>query len=125
LQVLRQQISEARKRQIVEEAEKRLREERASEGFCLCGCGEKTPLAPVTDKNKGWTKGEPLLYAGVGHHRRGKLANECIRGHDLTNPDNVALVRRRTKLERRCKLCHREAERARKQSKQISNALTT
>ena len=31
-------------------------------GLCQCGCGARTRLAPVTDRSKGWIKGEPLLY---------------------------------------------------------------
>jgi hypothetical protein len=116
---MRQAISEARKVQLMEEAEQRLREQRMSEGLCLCGCGQPTPIASVTDARKGWVKGEPLLYAAPGHHRRGKLASQCVRGHDLTNPDNVALVRRRTKLERRCKLCHAEREAERQKSERV------
>lgn len=38
-------------------------------GFCLCGCGEATRLAPVNDKSKGWVKGEPVKFV-KGHHLR-------------------------------------------------------
>jgi hypothetical protein len=36
-------------------------------GLCMCGCGEKTPLAPRTDRAKRWVKGDHLRYAR-GHH---------------------------------------------------------
>lgn len=35
-------------------------------GFCLCGCGQLTNLAPQTHRGKGWVKGEPLNYL-YGH----------------------------------------------------------
>lgn len=35
-------------------------------GFCQCGCGEKTPLARYSDKNKHWVKNQPLSY--INHH---------------------------------------------------------
>ena len=31
-------------------------------GYCRCGCGEKTNLAPQTWKKAGWIKGNPLRY---------------------------------------------------------------
>lgn len=36
---------------------------------CLCGCGERTRIAPRTDSRKGWVKGQPLRYL-FQHHRR-------------------------------------------------------
>lgn len=36
-------------------------------GYCQCGCGQKTNLAPYSSKRKGWKKGEPLKY--YGRHR--------------------------------------------------------
>lgn len=38
-------------------------------GFCKCGCGERTRLAPVNDRSKGWIKGEPLSFI-KGHLTR-------------------------------------------------------
>lgn len=37
--------------------------------FCLCGCGEKTQLAPQTLRSKGWVRGQPKRYVR-GHQRR-------------------------------------------------------
>jgi hypothetical protein len=34
----------------------------APRGFCQCGCGQQTTIAPVSNRSKGWTRGEPLLY---------------------------------------------------------------
>lgn len=31
-------------------------------GLCLCGCGNKTRIAPYCDKTRGWIKGEPIRY---------------------------------------------------------------
>jgi hypothetical protein len=38
-------------------------------GLCACGCGERTPIAPVTSKKRGWRKGEPVTYCR-GHSAR-------------------------------------------------------
>lgn len=29
-------------------------------GYCQCGCGQKTRIAPKTDRQRGWVKGEPI-----------------------------------------------------------------
>lgn len=44
----------------------------AEYGFCECGCGEKTNLAPQTCTSKGWVKGEPRRFI-LGHSNRGEL----------------------------------------------------
>lgn len=38
-------------------------------GYCHCGCGQMTNLAPWSDKNKGWIAGEPKKYV-YGHRIR-------------------------------------------------------
>lgn len=38
-------------------------------GYCRCGCGEKTNLAPQTDRKYGWVKGEPIRFVR-GHYQR-------------------------------------------------------
>jgi hypothetical protein len=30
--------------------------------LCECGCGNPTPIAPVTRRDKGWVKGQPLRF---------------------------------------------------------------
>lgn len=40
-------------------------------GFCHCGCGGKTNLAPCTNRAIGQVKGEPLRYIR-GHGSRGR-----------------------------------------------------
>lgn len=39
-------------------------------GFCECGCGERTRVAPKTDRAMGWVRGEPIRFV-QGHQRRG------------------------------------------------------
>lgn len=38
-------------------------------GYCQCGCGEKTNIAPVTSRGIGWIKGEPIRFI-IGHANR-------------------------------------------------------
>ncbi|MDP9438980.1 MAG: hypothetical protein M3P49_09575 [Actinomycetota bacterium] len=40
-------------------------------GLCQCRCGQRTNLAPVTSRSKGWVKGEPLRFV-AGHQTRTK-----------------------------------------------------
>jgi hypothetical protein len=40
-------------------------------GFCECGCGERTKLAPQTSTRYGWTQGQPQRFIN-GHNRRSK-----------------------------------------------------
>jgi len=49
----------------------------SSDGFCLCGCGEKTEIAPRNIKQYGWIKNEPKPYIR-GHNRRGKKVHSSI-----------------------------------------------
>lgn len=42
-----------------------------ADGYCQCGCGEKTRMAPQTSKEKGWVAGEPVRYVR-GHGNRGR-----------------------------------------------------
>jgi hypothetical protein len=37
-------------------------------GYCQCGCGEKTRIAPQSSRRRGWMKGEPLAFIN-GHGR--------------------------------------------------------
>jgi hypothetical protein len=36
-------------------------------GYCHCGCGQKTNIAPQTALSKGWTKGKPVRFV-TGHN---------------------------------------------------------
>ena len=40
-------------------------------GYCQCGCGGKTNIAPKTSKNDKWIKGEPKMFIGR-HNSRGE-----------------------------------------------------
>lgn len=51
-------------------------------GLCECGCGEKTPLARVTDRSKGWARDEPLRF------KRG----HATLGNKLAKPDDWGYV---------------------------------
>lgn len=37
-------------------------------GYCQCGCGQRTRIAPQTRTDRGWIKGEPLRF--VRNHGR-------------------------------------------------------
>jgi hypothetical protein len=39
-------------------------------GLCQCGCGQRTPLAKITSREKGWIKGEPVRFVYT-HQMRG------------------------------------------------------
>jgi len=41
-------------------------------GYCQCGCGQKTRISTHNDTNKGWIKGQPLLYIAGHGSRRGR-----------------------------------------------------
>lgn len=49
-------------------------------GLCLCGCGQKTKIAPFTAKQLGWIKGQPLRYI-YGHRWAAKTIEEVWRRH--------------------------------------------
>ncbi len=38
-------------------------------GMCLCGCGQPTPIAKMTELKYGWVKGTPMRYI-LGHALR-------------------------------------------------------
>lgn len=40
-------------------------------GLCMCGCGERTPIATITNRKSGAVKGEPQRYV-FGHAGRRK-----------------------------------------------------
>lgn len=40
-------------------------------GFCECGCGQKTQVAPQTRAKLGWIRGQPIRFV-VGHANNGK-----------------------------------------------------
>lgn len=55
-------------------------------GYCQCGCGQLTTLAPFTYKARGWVKGQPLNFIH-GHNRR-RPTIECFwEKVDKSHPD--------------------------------------
>lgn len=49
-------------------------------GYCHCGCGEKTVLAPLTYKAYKWVKGEPVKFIWVHAlygPRPGRVCPKC------------------------------------------------
>lgn len=42
-------------------------------GFCHCGCGQRTGIAPQTETKRGYVKGEPVRFI-VGHYTRTRPA---------------------------------------------------
>lgn len=49
-------------------------------GFCECGCGEKTSLAPHTDRKRGWVKSQPVRY--IHTHRARKSSGVKVKTTD-------------------------------------------
>jgi len=43
-------------------------------GYCHCGCGQKTRVAPRTASHAGWIKGQPLRY--INHHHSRQEVNK-------------------------------------------------
>jgi len=50
-------------------------------GFCLCGCGQRTPIATRTNRSKGLVKGFPLRFIS-GHNLRGAVRTANDRPHE-------------------------------------------
>lgn len=49
------------------------------EGYCQCGCGQKTKIATRTRTNRGWIKGKPLKFV-YGHAERRGNKNPNFKG---------------------------------------------
>ncbi len=62
-------------------------------GFCWCGCGEKTEIAPCSRKERGWIKGE---------------AKRFIRGH--ANSPNAGQFTRKLTDAQEAEICRRYKE---------------
>lgn len=68
-------------------------------GYCHCGCGERTRLAPETSRRAGWVKGQPLRYVYTHQIPRvpahveepGPLATPCHVWRGRRNDDGYAL----------------------------------
>ena len=44
-------------------------------GLCMCGCGQTTPIAYRTSKEKGWMKGEHVRYINGHNGARASIAD--------------------------------------------------
>jgi hypothetical protein len=55
-------------------------------GYCHCGCGAKTSIAPCNSARYGQVKGEPVRFR-VGHARRRPLAERLWEKVDRRGPD--------------------------------------
>jgi hypothetical protein len=51
-------------------------------GFCGCGCGQSTKLAPVTAARLGWRKGVPISFVNGHNPRKGNEYRIEDRGHE-------------------------------------------
>ena len=47
-------------------------------GFCNCGCGKRTKLAPQTQNSKGWIKGKPLQFLKGHRIPKTRIYFNCI-----------------------------------------------
>jgi hypothetical protein len=54
-------------------------------GFCQCGCGERTRLAPGTDASKGWVKNQPLRFV-FGHSRKNLCPDYRVEDRGFVTP---------------------------------------
>lgn len=62
--------------------------------MCQCGCGEPTRIAPVTDRAKGWVKGQPLKFI-KGHNAGQASAIKSARavGNKTFSSEGYVVVR--------------------------------
>lgn len=78
-------------------------------GYCHCGCGEKTKLAPQSSTRKGWIKGEPMRYLN-GHGWTGRRYQN--------RKDKVKAYRNKPEVKERQRAYYREnKERIKAQAK--------
>jgi hypothetical protein len=50
-------------------------------GYCQCGCGQPAPLAPTTNKSRGYTRGQPMRWRHGHAGRKPTAWLEEDRGH--------------------------------------------
>ncbi len=81
-------------------------------GYCQCGCGEKTRLAPQSCTSRGWIRGEPIAFVH-GHNRQ--LPRVAPHPHEVKQCKKCkevlpvtafgSLARTPDGLNRTCKIC--------------------
>lgn len=57
-------------------------------GYCMCGCGERTPLATRRSTLRGSVAGKPARYVNSGHASKQRGA---ARRHDGPNPSGLCM----------------------------------
>lgn len=45
-------------------------------GFCHCGCGQETKLAPYNSPRLGWTRGQPIKFINTHHAKTKPLSKK-------------------------------------------------
>jgi HNH endonuclease len=74
----------------------------APDGYCQCGCGYKTQIAPQGSKKYGWVAGQPLRFIH-GHNGRGEGTGECFSKRDgrwlADRGDGVFVLRSRAVMQ--------------------------
>ena len=61
-------------------------------GYCKCGCGEKTTLAPQSFTKRGWIKGEPIDFVSGHNNRLGKNSPKWKGGRHILKCRNTEYV---------------------------------
>ncbi len=62
--------------------------------LCQCGCGQPTRPAPVNDRSKGWTKGQPLKFIkGHGIGRAWAAKSDAAVGNRTLSSHGYVVVR--------------------------------
>jgi hypothetical protein len=56
-------------------------------GYCHCGCGQRTRIAPQNHTAKGWVKGEPILFFRKHESRKPRPALDGV-----VVPEGAALI---------------------------------
>jgi hypothetical protein len=54
----------------------------APDGYCLCGCGGRTPIARSPNKKTGRKKGEPCFFLPGPHNRKTLRYIEMAMGYE-------------------------------------------
>lgn len=65
-----------------------------SQPLCKCGCGQTVRIAPVTDRSKGWVKGQPLQYLkGHSIRKAARIKSDRAIGNKTISTHGYVIVR--------------------------------
>lgn len=78
------------------------------DGYCYCGCGEKTPNAKETNSRTGAVKGQPTKYI-PGHNPRGAMHGGWKGGESLCGDGYVLVTVSGFGSVKRCRLVAEKA----------------